>query len=261
MQTKESAMLNRVFVVLLFALSFTASADEMLQVPSPETGLFSSSEPTKVMLWDEPTDKSVVAFFPGGDGSWKMDFVWRRERRTGISKTVVLIPNTAGAFVNSPYSLGTTYGATGRFTDGHIQRMITALEAIRDKTHKPIWVYGHSNGAISAFEVYAQLQRENKTDLIKGIIVSGARDIIRIPDAVAVPVLFIHHQADACADTPYWSAKRNYEKVKLRSTNRTEFATVTTYIPPAGNPCLSGVHMFDNDYDELASIINKFINQ
>lgn len=255
-------MLKNIFVILLFAFSTCAHSDELVEVPSPETGFFANTDPTKIMLWDDEGTKNIVVFFPGGDGNFKMERVWRRTGTArGIGGTVTIIPNTSGAFVNSPYPLGLTHQASGRWTDEHLNRMISALEVIKQKTNKNIWVYGHSNGSISAFEVYSRLQKQNKTNLVNGIIVSGARDIVKIPETINVPVLFIHHRDDACFDTPLHTAQQNFNKVKSRSTAKAEFVTMTSYIPPAGHPCLTGVHMFDGKYDELAQIINSFVNQ
>jgi len=256
-------MVKHFLVILLLAFSTFAHSDELIEVPSTETGFFASADPTKIMLWDDPGTKNIVVFFPGGDGSFKMDRVWKRSGTPvrGIGGTVTIIPNSSGAFVNSPYPLGMTHQASGRWTEAHISRMISALEVIKAKTNKPIWVYGHSNGSISAFEVYSALQKQNKPNLISGIVVSGARDIIKIPDVVNVPVLFIHHKEDACFDTPLGTAQQNFDKVKQRSTSKVDFAIVTSYIPAAGHPCLTGVHMFDGKYEELAQIIGRFVNQ
>lgn len=247
------------FIILLF--SSGAYCDELLVLPSVEKGFLSSSDPTTVMLWNDPKEKNLVVFLPGGDGSFKMDRVWYRPYMNGIGKVATIIPNASGAMVNSPYSLGHTYNASGRFTDSHIARTINALEVLKQKTEKPIWIWGHSNGSISALEVYAKLEKMGNVGLIEGVILTGARDIIRLPKNMNVPFLFVHHQADACADTPLWAAQKNYEKLKGISSARNQFSIITTYIPPAGNPCLTGVHMFDNAYDELAQIISDFISQ
>lgn len=254
-------MIKHLLVILLFAFSTSAFSREVVNVPSTETGFFANSDPTRILLWSNPAEQNIIVFFPGGDGSFPFTQAWPREKSRGLSRIFNTVPNASGAFVNSPYSLGLEYSASRRFTEAHIARMISALETIKQKTNQKIWLYGHSNGSITAFEVYSALQKSNNAQLVNGIIVSGARDIIRIPNSVNVPVLFIHHRDDACADTPLGAAQRNYDKVKERSTARTQFSTVTTYIPPAGHPCLTGVHMFDNTYDELATIIDKFINQ
>ena len=82
----------------------------------------------------------------------------------------------------------------------------------------------------------------------------------RLPEKINKPVLFIHHKDDGCEDTPYSDAYKHYEKLKAINSARVSFATVTTHIEPAGNPCMSGVHMFDNDYEEVAKIIDGFVN-
>lgn len=260
--------MKKLVTLVLLLVSFSAhSAEELLVAPSPESGFFANTSPTHATLWDQPDTSAVVAMLPGGDGSFNMKFAWRAHRMTGIGSTVALIGDKtvtsgklSGAFIDSPYSLGMEYYPGARFSESHIKRVIGILQLIKEKTNKPIWLYGHSNGSISAFEVYKYLKKTNN-DLVAGIIVSGARDVIKPPSNIDIPVLFIHHTDDACKDTQEHQAMRHYEKIKSTSTSKTEFVRISDYVPPRGNACLGGPHMFDNLYPQVSTIIDRFVNQ
>ena len=261
--------MKKIFVVsiIFFAFLRAYAGDEILIVPAPEAGAFSNSDPTKALLWDQDSSKAVVVFIPGGDGFIKLNQAVPSSKVRGITKVVAMLTDpsvTSGtlsaAFLPSPYSLGTAHYPPARFSEEHIKRVVSVLKEIKEKTKKPIWLYGHSNGTISTFEVFNYLQAKAEDDLLAGLIVSGSRNVIRLPEKINKPVLFIHHKDDGCEDTPYSDAYKHYEKLKAINSARVSFATVTTHIEPAGNPCMSGVHMFDNDYEEVAKIIDGFVN-
>lgn len=255
-------------LLMFLHFAFAYAEDQLLVVPSPETGFFANNDPTNSMLWDTPGTKGVVVLLPGGDGKFGLNRVWRREYQIKMSRSIVDLSdptktsgNFSSAFIDSPYSLGMERYPSRRFMSAHIDRVISVLDAIKEKTNKPVWVYGHSNGAISVFEVYRELQAQGKDQNIAGLIVSGPRDIIRLPKKITVPVLFIHHRNDGCSDTSLGDAQRNYKKVTEISTARSHMEILDGPVHSYGHPCLSGAHMFDGLEAELAKTIDTFINQ
>lgn len=253
--------MRKLFVTLLLTISWVAGyCDELLQFSSPETGWFANTDPTRAMYWSFQDDRAIVVFLPGGEGNFNMDKPWARHRVSKIGSTVTLIPGASGVFLDSPYSLGMT--GERRYSNAHLARVTSVLLHLKQTTNKPIWLYGHSNGSISAMTVYQSLQGTENANLVSGIIMSGTRNAVSAPKAVSVPVLFIHHSGDGCRDTDYASAMRIYNTVKERNSSRTEFVTIST--PPVesfGHPCFGGAHMFDGLYPELAQHINTFITK
>lgn len=260
--------MKKLLLILLFAFSAHSYGDEFIELPSPESGMFASSAPTRAMFWFNPDTKGTIISLPGGDGSFNLTRPRSRPvRGFGLVTTALLDPNsTSGkwnvAFLDSHVSLGLQHYPSARFTDAHLNRVASLIRYIKEKTKKPVWVWGHSNGTITAFNIYTHLAKTNEQHLIDGIIASGARDVIKLPDTVNVPVQFIHHQYDACNDTPYSTAQRNYEKLKTVSTSRIEFSTITSPTTVTnGHPCFTGTHMFDGMYVELAQAIDSFVNK
>jgi len=264
--------MKKLLIVLSFIVGpvFAQTEDQLLVVPSPESGFFANESPTYAMLWDTPGTNGVVVLLPGGDGNFNLNpsRIWRKQTQRLMSKSIVDLSDpskTSGkmsaAFIDSPYSLGIERYPTRRFSSAHINRVISVLDAIKEKTNKPVWLYGHSNGAISVFEVYKELQEQGKDQNIAGLIVSGPRDIIRMPNKITVPVLFIHHRNDGCSDTSLADAQRNYKKVTKISTARSHMEILDGPAYSQGHPCFVGAHMFEGLYDELAQTMDKFINQ
>lgn len=258
-------------LTLIANCAFAQTEDQVLVVPSPETGFFANEAPTNAMLWDTPGTNGVVVLLPGGDGHFKLSPTrpWRKNYQIMMSKSIVDLSDStktsgklSAAFIDSPYPLGLTHYPGARFASAHINRVISVLDTIRTKTNnKPIWLYGHSNGSISVFEVYKELQSQNREQMIAGLIVSGPRDVISLPKKINVPVLFIHHKNDACADTSLADATRNYKKVTELSTAKTHMEILDGPSRTQGHPCFVGTHMFEGLYDELAQTMDKFINQ
>ena len=254
--------MSKILVTLLFAFSSYAFGDEIIKLSSPEKGFFASTAETEIVFWENKPAKGTIVFLPGGDGSFNVAPLVNRTGRSSIITTVFSVPDWNGAFVNSPYALsGPASPSVGaRLTDSHLNRIINAIVAIKEKTdNKPIWLYGHSNGTVSAFATYSRLQQLNLDHLVAGIIVSGSRDVLEVPKQINVPVLFIHHSVDQCPVTSHSTALRTFELAKARTTKRIEFVSIQDH--PTGGGCHSGSHMFHELHTQLADTIHKFITQ
>jgi hypothetical protein len=252
--------MKHILVTLLFAISTVAFSDELIQLPSPETGFFSSSAKTDVVFWDNKGSKGTVIFLPGGDGTFNSDVALNREKvyKVSVIGALLDIPDWNVAAVNSPYGLGMAH-VGARHTSSHLDRVISAVQTIKEKTNnKPVWILGHSNGTVSAFATYSRLQQLGQEDLVSGIILSGSRDIVEVPKTIKVPVLFVHHVHDMCQDTTYSGALRSFDTAKSRTSNRIEISLIRDN--PTGGGCHSGSHMFYGSRTQLSTAINNFIN-
>lgn len=252
-------MIKSILVTLLFAFSVSAHADQFVSVAPDGAGFFTPN--TNVLLWENPNAKATVVLLPGGTGSFNVAHLWPREKVTKFGSILTLLlasGNVSSAFVDSPYPLG---GAdiSARRGDDHLARVAKALQVIHSKTNNPIWLFGHSNGAISATELYSYLHKTNQQNILGGIVLASSRNEVTVPTTMDVPVLFIHHRDDTCMNTIYSVAYQHYEKVKAINTSKTEFVTVTSPFTPNNTPCFAGAHMFENNYAEIAQTIEGFI--
>lgn len=252
--------MNKLLVTLLFAFaSQHALCDELIQIPSPETGFFSSSAVTEVVLWDNENPKGTVLFLPGGEGTFKTELATRENvNKISVVGAVMDIPQWNVAAINSPHGLGGLY-VGARHTTGHTDRIISAIHILKEKTnYKPVWLLGHSNGTVSALSTYSRLQKLNQENLIAGIILTGSRDVIEIPKKINVPILFVHHTNDMCQTTPHTTAMRSFDIAKSKTISQIEFVSISNN--PTGGGCYTGSHMFRGSRQELSQAIDNFIN-
>jgi hypothetical protein len=258
---KGKYMIKSILVTLLFAFSVSAHADQLLSVAPDGAGFFTAN--TNVLLWENPKSTATVVHLPGGTGSFNVTQLWPREKVHSFGSILTLLlasGNVSSAYIDSPYSLGGN-DISARRSEDHLARVAKALQAIHSKTNNPIWLFGHSNGAISAMEMYSYLSKTNDQHILGGIILSSSRNELIVPATMNIPVLFMHHRNDTCVNTMYADARQRYEEVKAVNKNRTEFATITSAFTPNTRPCFSGAHMYENNYAEIAQIIEKFTTQ
>ena len=161
---------------------------------------------------------------------------------------------------DSPYRMapGDTY-PTSRMSPDHLGRMEDVIRTYRNKLGKPVWLMGHSNGAASVTEFWKSIHDTDKKDLISGLVISSARNGISLPDDTDIPVLFLHHRNDACANSRSSSSWGVYESLASAGRSRTDYVWITGGESEPQNSCHSGYHMFFGAGQEAASAIDAFI--
>jgi predicted peptidase len=135
--------------------------------------------------------------------------------------------------------------------------MLSVIQFYKERTKKPIYLIGHSNGTISEAEFLNKSPDNQK--LLAGVIFSASRNETSIDGPLNLPILFLHHEDDANGRwTSYSNAQGLYKKVKVLNMGSTEFSTV--HGGEAGsNPSTSGHHMYEGSFDEAANYIWNFI--
>ena len=224
---------------------------------------FFNSQPTAVARYRQPNSKQMIIFLPGGNGHFKLSD--KPGEPKGFLSLLKSISDTAGAdvaIINSPYPLtdnpGSYYPAM-RDSNDHLSRIESVVQHYQ-KTHQ-IWLMGHSNGTFSITAFVRYLQRQNSTAPIKGLIMSGTRDVAQFEWGPSVPVLFVHHVKDACRATPFDTAQRNFANVKQINSRVTKFVAVDSNNPVSGDPCYTGYHMMQGAYAETAVAVANFIKE
>ena len=220
------------------------------------------------MFWQGKNPKALILFIPGGDGfiglkpndqDNKRAFVQTLKRITDPSQTsgrldLVLLDSP------SPLSPNQRYPAD-RTAKDHMIRIESAILFYKQKTGLPVWLLGHSNGGISLSEFVQYAQKNNKLNLISGVIASGVRNESDFDPPINFPMLFIHNKNDGCNNTSPETAYKTYQHVKKFNQSTTEYISVESGQSQSGNPCTSGFHMNFGADDEYANDIEKFILQ
>ena len=259
----------RRFLLLLSLLTchFKVQA-EVIAVAPLEKGFFSSSAPSLTMYWPGKNARAVLVMIPGGSGYMglkpgqpdvKNPFYQMLKSLTTPELTsgrwdVVLLDSPAPLSPNQAYPLA-------RATSDHLTRIESAVLFYQKKTGLPVWLMGHSNGGISLTEFVKYIQKEQKPGLISGIIASGIRNESYFNPPMDLPMLFVHHKEDGCAQTTPHRALGNNEKVQAFNQSVTEFAWITGGHSEPKDPCRSGHHMYAGASEESAKVIDDFMSR
>lgn len=250
-----------VFLVLSFALS-SAKADVHL-IPFEFGAEHKAEIPT--VYWEKPGSKAVLVFLPGGSGSFDYTKNPRFKNPTWIFSD--LYNSNLGlvdpAYLDSYHPLelyaGTAWERLGpRRTAKHLEQIKVTISYFAQKTKKPVFVIGHSNGAISLAEFLNQNPENQK--MLAGVIFSGSRNETEVKQNLSIPVLVLHHRTDSNRWTSPESAKDLFSSIK----NRNSAATIQMWVEggadvPGGNPTHTGKHMYFDATAEAAQLIEKFI--
>jgi hypothetical protein len=254
----------RAALIIAFAMSWASPGTaQVFPVEPIEKGIFSSSDPTLTFLWPGKDSKAVLIMIPGGEGH-----IGLTPERTDLGgfygNTLKRLSDpslTSGALdvviFDSPYSLppGDVY-PTSRTTSDHLSRIESVVRYYRDKFNKPVWLMGHSNGAVSVTEFW-----RSRRSLVDGLIVSSARNGIKFPDGTDVPVLFLHHEKDGCQKSTSRSSMAAYETLKAASNKKVEYIFIKGGDEEHKNNCASGYHMYFGAGDEAANAIDRFVSE
>lgn len=251
----------------LFALNL-AHAAEVIPVQSIEKCFLCNSAPSMTMYWQGDHPKAVLIFIPGGEGylglkegqtETKSQYLQTLKRLTDPTLTsgqfdVVVLDSPTELSPRQPYP-------SARGSSDHLIRIESAIRYYKNKTGLPVWLMGHSNGGISLSEFIKYANKNGKMDLVSGVVASAIRTESYFDAPIAFPMLFIHHEKDACQHCYPFASFANYEKVKKFSTAPTEFVYVTTGESQQSDPCRSGFHMYNGAGEEVAKDIDAFMSK
>jgi hypothetical protein len=153
----------------------------------------------------------------------------------------------------NPLALARGYLAS-RATSEHLGRVASVVKFYAERFAKPVWLMGHSNGAISVAEF---LRSHHK--LIAGAIFSSSREGVKIAPGAALPILFMHHHKETCSVADGKDDLRSFEALRAAGKTNTAFVWIEGGSADAGNPCASGYHLYSGAELEAARAIDAFI--
>jgi len=249
---------------LFLLLTIYSVNAQVISVEQTETGLFVNSSPTNTLFWEAKHPKALILLIPGGEGqlnlkpettNLKLNFFQSLKSLTNPEVTSGLYDIV---LFDSPYPM---HQISARASKDHILRIEQVIQFYKFKTNLPIWLMGHSNGGISISEFIRYLQQNNKTQMIAGVIASGIRNQSFFNPPIEFPVLFIHHQYDACINTKPSESLLNSQKVKEFTKSDVQYITISSGESESRDPCRSGYHMYFNAGAELSKSIDLFLGK
>jgi len=236
----------RISLVLAFCVFNTICFGEILSVPF-EGGTI----PTAAWMSGKP--KAVLIFVPGGNG--KFDIASRNPAKPIWILSQIAEQGIDIVLMDSEESLGERDLSPRRASE-HVRKIAAVAQFYRKKANRPVFLLGHSNGAVSVAEFLNQSPDPQK--LIAGAIFSGSRNETELTAKVNLRALIMHHQEDPNFYTKPEYAEQLFLNVKRLNGGKTTYSLVHGGFNE-GNPATSGRHMYAGSQAEAARIASGFI--
>lgn len=271
--------LSAVAIILFFVISSAtavaqqaATLREPTQALKPDERLLSiDTRPgvsVRVLLTlPAATPRGIVLIYPGGAGflvtanggfygGFRREFAAR-----GFLTAVVDVPS------DQPQGLEEG-GRHDRFRidPRHAQDARAIIERLKAEFSSPIYVFGHSMGAISAAFLAATLDGLSAAILAASPTSRGGpgSNWVSVPsvalDAIRIPVLLVHHEYDGCRGATFEGAKQ-YPPL-FTASPRVSFMDVAGGPPPeSSNPCVgNNYHSFSGMRRQVIGGIIRWLN-
>lgn len=257
---------KRVALSALLIFNPMYAAAQVISVEFTETSIFYSSRPTNTFVWPSPQAKATLVFIPGGEG--RLALAADRKNIGGFyGNTLKPLSDpslTSGSFnvvlFDSPVYLpvGNDYPYSRQSTE-HLLRIESVVRYYKELYGLPVWVMGHSNGAVSITELYKMLQINKREGLIAGAIYSSARNGAQFSDSTQLPILFLAHERDACFKSQPERSKAVFEQQQKTNREKMSYVLVKGGDPQSEHACYSGFHMFYGASREAYMAIDQFV--
>jgi predicted alpha/beta hydrolase len=175
--------------VIACALAAQARAEETIVIPTrPGVTVGLTIDPAA------GTPRAIVLLFPGGEGVVSRaakNFVMRVRgdlTQQGFTTAAVDVPSDHGGGVDPAF----------RASDEAAQDIAAAIAEMKRRADLPVWLFGTSNGSISAANGAARIGPPRVAGVIlTSSVWSGGMSNVAL-DRIAVPVLVVHNRNDAC---------------------------------------------------------------
>jgi hypothetical protein len=263
--TTQKSLLTYFLAILVSLLLGQKTCAQVIAI-SPSAN--SEATPTLNFVWQSKNTKGVLIFIPGGEGH--LGITPDRKNLGGFyGSTLKPLSDpslTSGQFdvvvFDSPTALpvGKAYPVS-RTAQDHLSRIDSVVQYFKNKTNKPIWLMGHSNGAVSITEYYKYLKKEKRDTAIAGMVYSSARNGADFPADTHLPVLFLAHEKGGCRISTNHASRVVYDSLSKTNSEKTQYVVLKGGEEESGHPCTSGHHMFYGASDEAYKAIDAFSSE
>ncbi len=256
---------GRLLACAMLMLAAPAQA-ELVRVPS-RPGV------TVPVAFEAPAGRATawVLLMPGGTGALGLSAVGAPTSEN----SVLYLISGRGAFtaagigtvmVDTPSDNASGYKAQFRRTQEHADDIAAVVRAVRQRFKGPVWMLGHSAGAVSVANVARRLAGPARPD---GLIMTSAvvlKTRRRDPDGPVQafdypgPVLIVANRRDTCSYSPPADA------AKLRDAFTAARPAVLRLLDGGSNsgrdPCKAhSAHAFSGMHSEVLAAVAAFIRQ
>ena len=245
--------------LLALALCSSVAYADIVSVPVDKNklGWFDSDTPTLTYTQSATNAKGTLLIIMGGEGKINLERGESVTYRPTINMLRPLVDKGYNLVVfDSPYDLvNQTDMGSPRFGSDHQRRIDEVVAHYKNLYGFPVWLYGHSTGAVSVAE-YANRVKSDPNKLA-GLIISGEHERTYVNVKMTVPVLVIHHDSDPCPKASPYLADRQYKRIVSDTGSRVELAWVRG--GQSGDTCRGGYHMYTGELTQAQTIIERFM--
>ena len=249
-------------------------AFEQIQINYPDKS--ANEQPTQTYYYKGTNSKALLVYLPGGTGSQQValnifalpfiDLSNKNNSKGHYDLATFISAKPLESTVLDRNWYNATYQM--RSDKDHILRVESVMSYYKSKTKLPIILFGHSNGGISIEVVLDHLIKENKINLLSGIIVSESKDtqidaILSIlkKSELNLPIILLNHEKTRCYGVSFGYQQRQFEKFKEINKAATSIITIQGGQDSNNQPCYSGYHMFYLAHKEVLEKIESELDK
>jgi hypothetical protein len=224
-----------VTVLLFLLLSGAIQAGERITITTR------SGMSTDVFWHPTPNALATVFILPGGDGGFGVV-------QNGLPSSRNFLVRTAPYWINDE---GFNYMVFGnpsdrpaldypdRVTTDHLTDLKETLAWLKTKTTTPIWIVGTSRGTVSAALALINIKDSQIAGGVFSSSITSLSKVGALPGQdlarISVPVLVVHHEADACNVTRPQEVPLIFNA--LRNSPARKLLMMSGGSGASGNPC------------------------
>jgi len=244
----------------------TIARSETIAVPQSETGETMMSQ-TLTFFWPAAHPQATLILIPGGEGHIKLRPETQDLKRQFYQtlRRLTTTDQSSGkinvVIFDNPYDLPSMSNGypSSRASEDHLSRIDRVVDYYKKKTGKPIFLLGHSNGAISISEYLRYKNKQTITTPVAGLIFSSSRNGTYINHKMKIRTLILHHHQDACRNSTTEASLDLYKDISKLNQAQTSFKEILSGKAKNGDPCRSGYHMYFNAGAEVSKALDTFI--
>jgi predicted esterase len=246
---------------MLLLISVPASAVTEVRIISTRPGV---TMDFLVMTPESSRQSDALILFPGGNGAGPFK-ITQNGVVTGWSFLVrsadTFIRNGLSVIAVNPPSDHPTGMSTGfRESSEHAQDIATLTSYLGQQGYERIFLVGNSRGTLSATSIGTKLSDSH----VKGVILTSSLEydnFLRwLPlEQLRLPVLMVHHRADACRVSSFQEAERTRDS--LSATTVVDFTEVNGGAYSRSAPCDNlSAHGFFGVEDKVVQVISDWVS-
>lgn len=236
---KSNTIKHLMMAAMLCVSTLVAAGDEFFSLPVEDR----LGDHVPVLKNQKSNEAINLILIPGGNAG-------TGEIKNGLPTSQNFLVRSRGDFDSAGFNTYVLFRAksvapdvmstTYRNEKAHMVEIQSLINHIKTHNKGPIWLVGTSMGTISATTAAIQLSDAN----LKGVVLTSS--VTRQApghlakqnlDQIKLPVLMIHHEADACFACIPKEAQELFKK--FSNSNKKDFFMVTGGGQPSGDPCQS----------------------